>query len=231
MRIEPLAIPHAFRIWPEHHHDNRGRFFEALRYEALSEAIGYPFRVGQVNYSVSKRNTLRGIHTTELPPGQAKLVTCVRGAAIDIAVDLRVGSPTFGQYEVTQQDPESGVAVYMADGVGHAFLAPTDDTCMSYICAEEYVPGTMIDVDARDPELGLPLPLTEPPSMSEKDANAPSVAEAVASGRLPTWEDCLEYYQRLADGTAGIGTAGANGSRSDNGNGASLTASGQGDRR
>lgn len=193
MLISEMSVPGAYRVEPEPLSDRRGLFFESVRAQEISAASGWDFQVRQVNYSVSKRNTLRGIHGTSLPPGQAKFVTCVRGAALDIAVDLRVGSPTFGRYDVTHQSPESGVAVYLPDGIGHAFLALTDDTCMSYLCGEEYVPGTMIDVDALDPELALPWNLTEPPIRSDKDAAAPTLAEAAAAGLLPTYEQCRPH--------------------------------------
>ena len=199
MEIEPLRVGNAFRVIPEKHGDRRGVFYEAIRGDVLSGAIGYPFRVAQVNYSVSRRNTLRGIHATEVPPGQDKLVSCVRGAALDIVVDLRPGSPTFGEFDLTYQDEDSGLAVYLADGLGHAFLALADNTCMSYLCSAEYVPGTMIEVDGLDPELALPWRLAEPPIRSDKDARAPTLATAVASGRLPSYRECVAHYARLAE--------------------------------
>lgn len=200
-KIAEMTIPNAYRIFPEHHPDSRGRFQEAFRAGPLAEAIGYPFAVGQVNYSVSRRNTVRGIHGTSLPPGQAKLVTCLRGAVMDIAVDLRVGSPTFGMFDVTQQDEESGTAVYLADGLGHAFLALTDDVIMSYLCSEEYVPGTMLEINPMDPDIGIPWTLTGPPIMSEKDAGAIGIKEAEARGLLPAYEDCLAHYAALKTGS------------------------------
>jgi NDP-hexose 3,5-(Or5-) epimerase len=202
MKITEMAIPNAYRITPEIHHDRRGLFFEAYRADVLSAAIGFPFVAGQGNYSVSRRNTVRGIHGTSIPPGQAKLVTCVRGAVLDVVVDLRIGSPTFGTFELTRQDEESGVAVYLADGLGHAFLALTDDACMSYVCSEEYVHGTMLVINPLDPDIGIPWGLTEPPIMSDKDAGAPGLAAAQAAGMLPTYEECLAYYAALRAGGA-----------------------------
>ncbi|TNY36160.1 dTDP-4-dehydrorhamnose 3,5-epimerase family protein [Thermomonospora catenispora] len=193
MLISEMAVPGAYRIEPEPLSDARGVFFEAIRASALSAESGWELRVRQVNFSVSRRNTLRGIHGTRVPPGQAKFVTCVRGRALDIAVDIRVGSPTFGHYDVTYQSPENGTAVFLPDGIGHAFLALTDDTCMCYLCSEEYVPGTMIDIDALDPDLALPWNLTEPPIRSAKDAAAPTLAEAAAAGILPTYEQCRRF--------------------------------------
>jgi NDP-hexose 3,5-(Or5-) epimerase len=185
-----MAVPGAYRIEPEPLLDERGLFYELAKESTLLAGTGWELTIRQVNFSTSGRRTLRGIHGTTVPPGQAKLITCVRGRALDIAVDIRVGSPTFGQYDVTYQSPESGTAVYLPDGIGHAFLALTDDTCMCYLCSTEYIPGTMIEIDALDPDLALPWGLTEPPVRSAKDAVAPSLAEAAASGLLPTYERC-----------------------------------------
>lgn len=201
MEITEMAVPNAYRLVPDRHLDRRGYFFEAFRADVLSDAIGYPFVVGQQNYSGSRRHTVRGIHGTTLPPGQAKLVTCVRGAVLDVVVDLRVGSPTFGAVEVTRQDEESGIAVYLADGLGHAFLALTDDACMSYLCSATYVPGTMIEINPLDPDLGIPWGLTELPTMSDKDAAAPTLVAALSTGLLPTYDECLAHYAALKAGS------------------------------
>ncbi len=190
MRISAMTVPGAYRVEPEHLMDVRGRFYESVKSSDLLANTGWDLTVRQVNFSTSRRNTIRGIHGTTVPPGQAKFITCVRGLALDIVVDLRVGSPTFGDYDLTYQSPESGTAVYLPDGFGHAFLALADDTCMCYICDAEYVPGTMIEIDALDPDLALPWELTEPPIRSAKDAAAPSLAKAAAAGLLPTYEQC-----------------------------------------
>ncbi|OLR93794.1 dTDP-4-dehydrorhamnose 3,5-epimerase family protein [Actinokineospora bangkokensis] len=191
MEIVEMAVKDAFRITPRHLPDRRGSFFEAWRHSALSEAMGRPFRVEQVNYSISAKNTLRGIHGTKIPPGQTKLVTCVQGAALDVVVDLRVGSPTFGAFDTTLQVAGSGIGVCIAEGLGHAFLALEPDTVMNYLCGAEYVPGTMIDIQALDPALGIPWDLSAPPIMSDKDAVAPTLAEAAARGLLPSYEHAL----------------------------------------
>lgn len=197
MKIVEMTIPNAYRIIPEHYPDRRGRFHEAFRAGELSAMIGYPFVVGQANYSASCRDTVRGIHGTMLPPGQAKLVTCVGGAVMDVVVDLRVGSPTYGQYDVTYQDEDSGIAVYLADGLGHAFHALSDGACMNYLCSEEYVPGTMVEINPLDPDIGIRWQLTGQPIMSEKDAGALSLKQAEAAGLLPTYGECLAHYAAL----------------------------------
>nr|AXL05893.1 dTDP-4-keto-6-deoxy-D-glucose epimerase [uncultured bacterium] len=189
MDVTPMSIDGAYRITPERWDDDRG-----CRYETLEEHVGRPFRVAQVSFSVSRRNTVRGIHATTVPPGQGTIVTCVRGRVLAIAVDLRVGSPTFGCYDTTDQDESSGVSVYVTDGIGHAFLARTEGACLNYLWAQEPVPDKTIEVDALDPALNLPWRLAGTPIMSAEDRDAPTLAEAAAKGLLPTYEDCLRFY-------------------------------------
>ncbi|PPK68512.1 NDP-hexose 3,5-(Or5-) epimerase [Actinokineospora auranticolor] len=186
-----MAVKDAFRITPRHLPDRRGSFFEAWRQSEISARIGRPYRIEQVNFSISAKNTLRGIHGTKVPPGQAKLVTCVQGAALDVVVDLRIGSPTFGRFDTTLQEAGSGIGVFVPDGLGHAFLALEPNTVMNYLCDTEYVPGTMIDIQALDPAIGIPWELTGTPIMSDKDAVAPTLAEVAASGVLPHYRPAL----------------------------------------
>ena len=198
MKITELSIPNAYRVTPTRHPDRRGSFHEAFRSRELSDAIGYPFRIEQASYSTSCRNTVRGIHGTVIPPGQAKLVTCVRGAILDVAVDLRVGSPAFGTFELTRLDEESGEVLYLADGIGHGYVALTDDAGVNYLQSEVYVPGTMIRINPFDAEIGIPWNLDGEPVMSDSDASAPSLREAMATeGLLPRYEDCLTHYAAL----------------------------------
>ncbi|GGX45164.1 dTDP-4-dehydrorhamnose 3,5-epimerase family protein [Streptomyces chryseus] len=195
MRITETAVPDAYRIDPDLLPDHRGRFYEGLRYETLRAATGHAFELRQVNFTVSHRNALRGIHGTTMPPGQGKIISCVRGAALTMVVDLRLGSPAFGQHDVLRQDPDSATALYLPDGLGLAYVALADDTCMNYLCDREYVHGTIIDVDAFDPALGLPWNLDEPVVRSARDAAAPTLAEAVAGGTLPAYEQCRRSYR------------------------------------
>jgi NDP-hexose 3,5-(Or5-) epimerase len=189
MDIAETRVPGAFVFTPKQIRDERGAFFEGFRCDQVEAVTGRPFRPEQINYSVSRRNTLRGIHGVAVPPGQAKYVTCVRGALRDIVVDLRVGSPAFGAHHVTRLDAESGRCVYVPEGVGHGFLSLTDDACICYVVSTPYLPGTQIEVNPLDPNLALPWGFSEPPLMSEKDAKAPGVLAAVAAGLLANWPD------------------------------------------
>lgn len=188
MRITETAIPGVLVITPRQLPDERGSFWEAMRADKLEDVLGEPFVPRQVSYSVSRRNTLRGIHSVAVPPGQAKYVTCVRGRLRDITVELRLGSPAFGTHHVTTLDAASGRSLFIPEGVGHGFLALEQDTCISYTMSSVYAPGTQIDIDPLDPELDLPWGLTEPPLMSPKDTRAPSLAETVSAGLLPRWQ-------------------------------------------
>lgn len=188
MRIDETAIPGAYVVTPERLSDARGAFYEALRTDRLEQVLGHPFTPRQINHSESRRGTLRGLHSVAIPPGQAKYVTCVRGAVRDMVVDLRLGSPAFGHHQVTELDAASGRAVYVPEGVGHGFLALTDDACVCYVLSSTYVPGTQIDIDPLDPELALPWGCEGTPLLSPKDANAPSLAAARAAGMLTTWQ-------------------------------------------
>lgn len=201
MEIKEAGLPGVFRVTPKKRGDARGVFFESLRSDEISAAAGHRFTVAQINYSVSRRGTLRGLHGVALEPGQSKYVSCVRGALQDIVVDLRIGSPTFGCHTSTVLDAESGEAVYVAEGLFHGFLALTDDTCISYVCSTSYVPGTQIDVDPLDPELGLPWKFDGEPTLSAKDAAAPAVAEAARAGLLPRYADCVALYRALGQRT------------------------------
>ncbi|MER6195724.1 dTDP-4-dehydrorhamnose 3,5-epimerase family protein [Streptomyces cyaneofuscatus] len=198
MHITETAVPGAYVFTPRPITDERGTFFESLRTDQLAAAIGRPFTVRQINYSVSRRNTLRGIHSVALPPGQAKYVTCVRGALRDIIVDLRIGSPAFGTHHTTHLEAGTGRALYIPEGVGHGFLALTDDTCVCYVLSSEHVPGTQIDINPLDPELALPWDFDEPPLISRKDTHAPGVSEARSAGLLATWHQATQHTQPTA---------------------------------
>ncbi|WP_336053786.1 dTDP-4-dehydrorhamnose 3,5-epimerase family protein [Streptomyces sp. CA2R101] len=189
MQPVELDVPGSFLFSPHHHRDERGSFHESIRFGELATVVGRPFVPEQVNFSVSRRNTLRGVHSVTVPPGQAKFVTCVRGAVRDIVVDLRIGSPTYGTHAVSHVGADSGNSLYIPEGVGHGFLTLAEDTCVCYVLSSSHVPGTQVDIDPFDPDLALPWNCTEPPLMSTKDRSAPTAAEAAAAGLLAHWQD------------------------------------------
>jgi dTDP-4-dehydrorhamnose 3,5-epimerase len=184
---------------PRVHDDDRGSFAEAFRGAEFAVDLGYRLDVAQVNCSVSKRGVIRGIHYSDVPPGQAKYVTCVAGAILDVIVDLRTDSPSFGKWEAVRLDAVTRHAVFLAEGLGHAFAALTDGATALYLCSTPYAPGREHGVHPLDPAIGIAWPTEEDwtPVLSEKDAAAPTLEEALRSGRLPRYEDCTAYQDVL----------------------------------
>src|SRR5436190_226396 len=125
--MKPLSIAGAWLFTPAVHRDSRGAFLEWFREADFTAATGHALRLAQANESVSARGVVRGIHFADVPPGQAKYVSCIRGAVVDVVVDIRVGSPTFGECETVRLDGEGKQAVYVAEGLGHCFMALEDD--------------------------------------------------------------------------------------------------------
>ena len=192
MQIRELAIPDAWEFTPKQHGDARGVFFEFYRFEKLEELTGHPLDLRQGNMSVSAKGVVRGIHYALVPPGQAKYVTAPRGAFIDYIIDLRVGSPTFGTWDSVIIDDVDRKAVYLSEGLGHAIVSLTDNATVSYLVSEVFNPTRELGINVLDPEIGEPL-------LSPKDLEAPSLAEALASGILPTWQESRDYYASLTD--------------------------------
>ncbi|HET7659063.1 MAG TPA: dTDP-4-dehydrorhamnose 3,5-epimerase [Oryzihumus sp.] len=196
--IRPLRVEGAFVSRPQQFHDDRGVFLESFRADRLAEAIGHEMRILQTNVSVSSRGTVRGIHFADVPPSQAKYVTALSGSFIDFVVDIREGSPTFGQWDSVLLDTEDRQAIYIGEGLGHALCALEDNSTVMYLCSATYAPGREHGITPLDPEVGLQFPEGLEPLLSAKDAAAPTLAEARERGLLPRYEDCRRYYAELA---------------------------------
>ncbi|MFE2214613.1 dTDP-4-dehydrorhamnose 3,5-epimerase [Streptomyces canus] len=195
--MKPLSIEGAWVHEPSVFPDERGSFHEWFRGADFRTSTGHDLSLAQANCSVSRRGTLRGVHFADVPPSQAKYVKCVRGAVLDAVVDIRVGSPTYGQWELVRLDDETHASVYLSEGLGHAFLALTDDATVVYLCSEGYAPGREHGIHPLDPELGIEWPADVEPLLSDKDAAAPTLAEAATQGLLPRYEDCVAYRSGL----------------------------------
>jgi dTDP-4-dehydrorhamnose 3,5-epimerase len=198
VQVRPLAVADAYAVTPRAFADERGVFLEWYRFEPLEEAVGHPLRLRQANCSVSRRGTLRGVHYADVPPSQAKYVTCLRGAVLDVVVDIRVGSPTFGACDAVQLDDVDHRAVYLAEGLGHAFIALTDDATVTYLCSEVYAPEREHGLQPLDPGLGIDWPSGVEPLLSPKDEKAPTLAVARDQGLLPDYAACRALYAALA---------------------------------
>ena len=200
MQIEALPIEGAWVITPKVHGDDRGAFLEWFKDPVFTEAVGHRFDLAQANCSVSARGVLRGIHFADVPPGQAKYVTCVKGAVLDVIVDIRIGSPTFGQWTSVLLDDRDRRAVYLSEGLGHGFASLADGSTVVYLCSEPYAPTREHEVHPLDPAVGIDWQLDgATPELSAKDAAAPSLAEAAERGLLPSWEACRQFRAGLAE--------------------------------
>lgn len=198
MQIRELSVPDSFEITPAQNIDERGVFLEWYRHDVLEHAVGHALNLRQANTSVSKRGTVRGIHYADIPRGQAKYVTVLSGAVLDFVVDIRVGSPTFGKWDSVRLDTVTRKAIYLAEGLGHAFVALTEQASVSYLVSGLYNPAAEHAINPLDEAVGLVFPdEASDLLLSSKDTDAPSLAEAEAAGLLPSWNGAIELYKEL----------------------------------
>jgi dTDP-4-dehydrorhamnose 3,5-epimerase len=195
--MEPLKIDGAWAFTPRIHGDRRGSFLEWFKDAELRADVGHSIQVAQANCSVSRRGVVRGIHFSDVPPGQAKYVSCASGAIIDVVVDIRMGSPGFGSWDAVRLDDESRRALYISEGLGHAFVAVSDQATELYLCSTPYAPDREHGLHPLDPAIGIAWPDDIEPLLSDKDAAAPSLAEAQAAGQLPDYAECRAYIAKL----------------------------------
>ncbi|MFC4011042.1 dTDP-4-dehydrorhamnose 3,5-epimerase family protein [Nonomuraea purpurea] len=191
--MDRLSIDGSWLYTPRVAADPRGTFHEAFRAADLPQRLD----VAQVNCSVSRAGVLRGVHFADVPPSQAKYVTCVSGRVMDVVVDLRVGSPTFGRWEAVTLDDSARAAVLIAEGLGHAFMALSEQATVVYLCSQPFNPEREHGVNPLDPDLAIDWPAGLEPVLSDKDAKAPTLEEARAAGLLPDYLACQEFYATL----------------------------------
>jgi len=197
MDIRALSIMGSFEITPRQFADDRGLLLESFRGDRLAEALGHRLDVVQTNVSVSSQGTVRGIHFAQMPPSQAKYITALSGSFLDFVIDIRVGSPTFGQWESALLDTIDRRAVYLAEGLGHAICSLEDDSTAIYLCSAVYNPAREHAINPLDPQIGLTLPDGHTPVLSAKDTAAPSLSQAADQGLLPRYAECLRLYAEL----------------------------------
>lgn len=204
MHIRELSVPGAFEVTPRQFPDDRGAFWEWYRFDALAEAVGHPLDLCQGNASVSRRGVVRGIHFADVPPSQAKYVSVLNGAVIDFVVDIRVGSPTFGQWDSVVLDTVDRRALYVAEGLGHCFVALTDDAVVTYLVSEVFNAQREHGITPLDETVGLAMPFPRDELvLSPKDIEAPTLTEAAAAGLLPTWDAALAFTRGLDERWSG----------------------------
>lgn len=156
--------------------DDRGYFAETYSQHMFREA-GLDVAFVQDNLSESRRGTLRGMHYQIRPQAMGKLVRCIRGAIFDVAVDLRQGSPTFGQWKGHPLSEENGLTLFIPEGFAHGFIAIEDHALVHYKCTAHHSPECERSLSYRCPKIGIEWPL-EPLIISRKDAEAPGLDEA-----------------------------------------------------
>src|ERR1700758_4912768 len=199
MQVRELNIAGAWEVTPRLNSDSRGLFFEWLTDRGFTGFAGHRLDVRQANCSVSAAGVLRGLHFAQLPPSQAKYVTCLSGAVFDVVVDIRVGSSTFGRWDAVVLNDSERRTIYISEGLAHGFLALQDNSTVMYLCSAEYTPQREHTICPTDPALGIDWPLGDgaAASLSDRDAAAPSFAEVRASGLLPSWEDTQRFIAGL----------------------------------
>ena len=177
MKIAETALPGVLVLTPNIYRDDRGAFCETWNQRTMAES-GLPSTWVQDNFSISKKNVVRGIHYQVTHP-QGKLVRVVYGAALDVAVDLRRGSPTFAKHIAVELTGENGQMLWIPEGFGHAFLALTNDVGFAYKVTNYYCPAGERTILWNDPDLGIRWPLDYRDAIvSTKDSNGVPLREA-----------------------------------------------------
>lgn len=162
------------KIEPKRHGDHRGFFAETYSRQRYAD-LGIDAEFVQDNHSLSvSQNTLRGLHFQRPPHAQAKLVRCGQGAIFDVAVDIRKGSPTFGQWVGYELTAENGFQLFVPDGFAHGFVTLRPNSEIIYKCTDYYAPETESAVLRNDRDIAITWPINGDPILSEKDKNAQS---------------------------------------------------------
>ncbi len=183
MKVHGTPLPGVLLIEPAVYQDERGFFLETYRAERYAaHGISAPFV--QDNHSRSKRGTLRGLHA-QLDPAQGKLVRVVAGEILDVAVDIRVGSPTFGRHFAASLSATNFQQLWIPPCFAHGFLVISESAEVEYKCTAPYRPEGEIAIAWNDPELAVPWPVREP-TLSNRDAAAPRIA--ALRDKLPRYE-------------------------------------------
>ena len=179
MKFAPQLIPEVVLIKPTVHGDNRGYFMESFRQDLFEEAIGYKVNFIQDNESKSTKGVLRGLHYQLPPYAQAKLVRVIEGSVLDVAVDIRKSSTTFGQYVTAELTAENKHQLFVPHGFAHGFVVLSDSATFTYKVDNYYAPehdrGIAFDDNDLDIDWQLPLELLQ---LSDKDKSHPALANA-----------------------------------------------------
>lgn len=181
MKVTPLAIDGAWLIESPVFPDDRGIFREWFRFETLKETGVPAFEVRQANTSISKRGVIRGIHYSPEINGQSKLVTCTSGSVLDVIVDLRPESKTYGNHLQIELSDNLGKCVYISSGLGHGFQALEDNSVVTYLLNKEYAPNNEFGINPLDSDLSIGWPILDF-HISERD-RASAIFKRINKGK------------------------------------------------
>jgi dTDP-4-dehydrorhamnose 3,5-epimerase len=185
MKLMPLGIDGAWVAESSVWSDDRGFFREWFKSDEIKNATGRDFEVKQANVSLSSAGTLRGIHYSLAPRGQAKWITCVSGSIQDVILDIRPDSKTFGQWIDIELKGDSGKAVLISEGLGHGFLALEDSTAVAYLVSTHFSPIHEYEINPLDEKIAIEWRMDlSALKISGKDKIAPTLAERLAEGKL-----------------------------------------------
>jgi dTDP-4-dehydrorhamnose 3,5-epimerase len=189
MKLTPLGIEGVWLAESPVWSDDRGFFREWFKSEDIKNETGRDFGIEQANISLSSRGTLRGIHYSIAPRGQAKWITCVAGSIKDVIVDIRPNSKTFGQWIEVELSGDSGKAVLISEGLGHGFLALEDNTAVAYLVSTPFSPTHEYEINPLDEKIAINwgMEISEL-NISDKDRTAPSLMDLKSRNLLPAWE-------------------------------------------
>lgn len=176
MKIINTAIPDLLIIEPKVFYDERGYFFESFN-QANFEASGMSYTFVQDNESLSAKGTIRGLHLQKPPYAQGKLIRAVSGAILDVAVDLRLSSPTYGRWLSVVLSAENKRQYFVPPGFAHGFKTLEDNTIINYKCTALYHKESEVSIQWDDPDLNIDWELDTPPLLSEKDLNGIAFAD------------------------------------------------------
>jgi len=185
--MRPLGIAGAWEIAPALHGEPGRLFAELCRFDELADLVGRPTRPAQASLAVSTRGSVRGIHYAH---GQVTYFACISGTVLDIVVDIRVGSPTFGQWEMVRLDDVDRHATYLQAGLGHGYYVCSEQATLLYLVSRVYVPEAEREIHPLDPALGIAWPV-DGLVLSGRDAAAPTLDAALAAGMLPHFDQAV----------------------------------------
>lgn len=191
MKITPLEFDGVWLVESPVWSDLRGSFREWFKPNEILKITGKEFLAVQSNLSRSNRGVIRGLHYSLTPKGQAKWVTCVEGTILDVVVDVRQTSPTFGKHLTISLQGNQGKSLFIEGGLAHGFMAIDDETIVSYILDSPYEPELEFEIQPFDPDLDIDWKLEllggTDVKMSQKDTKAPTLSQRSIEGKLPKY--------------------------------------------